>query len=78
MKKMILMATALVLVGCSSSTKGERGIASLNDSHCTLQKHSSKPYYKILYKGEPMYKHWFDEKYASELLQRTVTRGKCD
>ncbi len=71
------MTAALVLVGCSSSQTGDRGIASEESNNCSIQKHASKPYYKILYKGEPMYKHWFDQKYASELYERTVKRGKC-
>lgn len=77
MKKLILLTMAIALVGCASSEKGSRGIASVDANHCSLKKHPSKNYYKIMYKGNELYKHWYDSEYATDLLQRSEKKGKC-
>lgn len=77
MKNIVFLAMVLGLMACSSTNK-ERKIASVEKSHnCSLVKHKTKNYFKV-YKGEaPLFKHWFDKKYAEGLLERSVEKGKC-
>ena len=77
MKKILLISAALVFVGCSST--GKRGIASAESAvGCSLEKHPSKPHFKVVSNGEYLYPHWFDKAYATELLEKSIAKGKCN
>ncbi len=75
--KLAAVSLLVLLVGCSTGNK-KRSIASYGKHECSLEKHPTKPYFKVLHKNEPLYKHWYDQDYANSLLHRSIKKGKCN
>ena len=64
------------LIGCSSRSSG-RKLTSMEDPKCHLKRHATKNYYRVYHRNKLLYEHWYEEKYAMQLMKEAMRMGQC-
>ena len=73
----IPLVITLLAMGCASHSTN-RQMSSLKKTQCSIKKHPKEYYYQIYHKEQLLFDHWYDEKYASQLLKQAIKKGQCN